>query len=110
MTKAMLNLTQEAANKILEIAKQQKKEKFGLKIFAFPGGCAGVQYGLDFEDKPHDTDTVIKQHGVELFIDKDSGDLLKGAKIDYVSNGEQSGFKIDNPNIKHECGCGSDFC
>ena len=110
MTQTIINLTKEAAIKIIEIAKQQKKENFGLKIFAFPGGCAGVQYGLDFEDKPQDTDTVLNQHGVAIFVDADSYDLLRGAKIDYISNGKVSGFKIDNPNFKHSCNCGSNSC
>ena len=103
-----LKLTKQAADKVLEIAKEQNKEKFGLKIMAFPGGCAGIQYGLDFEDKPQDNDVVMNQHGIDIYVDNQSIELLKGAKIDYLS--DQKGFKIDNPNIKHSCNCGSNSC
>lgn len=109
-TKADITLTEKAAKKIMELAKSEKKDKFGLKLFVFPGGCSGFQYGLDFEDKPDKTDIVSEQHGVKLFIDSDSLDLVKGAKIDYVESLQGSGFKIDNPNVTNSCHCGKSFC
>lgn len=105
-----ISLTENAANKIIEIAKQEKKSTFGLRIHVFPGGCAGFQYGLDFEEKPHDTDKVFKKHGVQLFVDKESIDFLKGAKIDYINSLQESGFKIDNPNVVNSCNCGKSVC
>jgi len=103
-------LTKKAAEKILEISKQEKKEGNGLKLFVFPGGCAGFQYGMDFEESPEKTDIIVEQHGVKLFVDKDSIDFLKGTKIDYVDSLKGSGFKIDNPNVTKTCSCGNSVC
>ena len=57
-TKKIITITEKAANKLLELAKQDKKEGYGLKIYVFPGGCAGFQYGMDFEKKPDKTDLI----------------------------------------------------
>jgi iron-sulfur cluster assembly protein len=103
-------VTEKAAKKMLELAKQDKKEGYGLKLNVMPGGCSGFQYGMDFEKKASSTDIVTKQHGLTVFIDKDSLDFLKGATIDYVDSLNGSGFKIDNPNVEHTCGCGKSVC
>lgn len=105
-----VTLTKKAAEKIAEISKQEKKEGYGLKLYVFPGGCAGFQYGMDFEEKADKTDKVIEEHGVKLFIDKDSVEFLKGVKIDFVESLQGSGFKIDNPNVTKSCNCGSSVC
>ena len=103
-------LTKKAAEKIVEFAKSDKKEGYGLKLFVVPGGCSGFQYGLDFAKTPEKTDVVLEQHGVKLFIDKDSLDLLRGSKIDFIETQQGTGFKIDNPNISRSCSCGKDSC
>ena len=109
-TKVDVTVTEKAAQKIIELAKQDKKDNYGLKLYVFPGGCSGFQYGMDFEEKPTATDLVTEQHGLKLFVDKDSMDFLKGAKIDFVDSLNGSGFKIDNPNVQHSCGCGKSVC
>lgn len=107
---ATIILTAEAAKKVKELQKQEKKETYGLKLYVFPGGCSGFQYGLDFEKSPEKTDIVTEQHGVKLFVDKESASMLKGTRIDFVDSLKGSGFKIDNPNVEHSCGCGKSFC
>jgi len=103
-------VTEKAAEKIAELAKEDNKENYGLKFYVFPGGCSGFQYGMDFAEKADENDLVLEQHGIKLFVDKDSLDFVKGAKIDFVDSLQGSGFKIDNPNIKSSCGCGKSVC
>jgi iron-sulfur cluster assembly accessory protein len=105
---AILTITEEAAKKIKELAKEENKEGHGLKILALQGGCSGIQYGMDFEERPDKEDMVISQHGMKIFLPKDSIDMIKGSKIDFINTKEVSGFKIDNPNVfQGGCGCGS---
>lgn len=107
---AEINITESAAKKIKELAAQDNKKGYGLKLYVFPGGCSGFQYGMDFEEKAEKTDITLEQHGVKLFVDKESAEMLKGVKIDFVDSLQGSGFKIDNPNVQHSCGCGKSFC
>ena len=44
-----------------------------------------------------------------ILIDKASADLLKGSKVDYVSELIGDSFKISNPQSKSSCGCGVSF-
>jgi len=106
----IVTITKKAADKVIEIATQEKKAGFGLKVFVFPGGCSGFQYGLDFEEKAGENDIEIEENGVKLFVDKDSVELLKGSSIDYVDSLQGAGFKVENPNVQHSCGCGKSFC
>ena len=98
-----ITITKKAAQKIIEMAKEEKKENHGLKLFVFPGGCSGLQYGMDFEKIAAKEDMIYEQHGVKVFVEKDSLDFIKGIKIDFIETENGSGFKIDNPNIKNSC-------
>jgi len=102
MTKDII-VTKKAAEKILEMSKEEKKENFGLKLFVFPGGCSGLQYGMDFEEKASKDDLIFEQHKVKIFVEKNLIEHLKGTKIDYVETEQGSGFKIDNPNTTNSC-------
>lgn len=105
-----VTLTESAAKKITELQKHDNMPGYGLKLYLYPGGCSGFQYGMDFAEQPADTDIVMEQHGVKLFVDSNSLDFLRGSRIDYKSGLHESGFKIDNPNVKSTCGCGKSVC
>jgi iron-sulfur cluster assembly accessory protein len=80
----------------------------GLRIFVEKGGCAGMQYGMEFDDAKQG-DRRIEQDGVEVLIDAYSADFLTGATVDYLDGLTGAGFKITNPNVARSCGCGSSF-
>ena len=104
MTKELITLTKNAADKIKEIAKEEKKEGQGLRVFIMQS-CCGSQYGLDFEKKAEKNDQVIEQHDVKLFVDKQSAEFIQGTKIDFLE--DKKGFKIENPNEMKKEGCES---
>ena len=102
-------LTSKAALKIKEFMTEEKKKNFGLRVMVVPGGCAGYQYSLDFEEKAKADDVVQEEHGVKIFVDPESAGLLIGTEIDFIENLHQTGFKINNPNASSSCGCGNSF-
>jgi len=73
------------------------------------GGCHGYQYGMAFESKMAEDDTVIEMGDVKVIMDSQSAPLLQGAEVDYVDSVQGSGFSIKNPQAKTTCGCGSSF-
>ena len=104
-------LTSKAVEKVKEYMIEEKKEAkdgYGLRIMVIPGGCAGYQYGLDF-DKEQAGDIVVKEQGLTIFVDKNSAGHLVGTTVDFVDGLHGSGFKIGNPNAKQSCGCGNSF-
>jgi iron-sulfur cluster assembly accessory protein len=80
----------------------------GLRIFVETGGCAGMQYGMQF-DHVKEGDYRIKHQGVEVLIDAYSVGFLEGATVDFTEALTGAGFKITNPNAVRSCGCGSSF-
>ncbi|AJF62829.1 MAG: Iron-sulfur cluster assembly accessory protein [archaeon GW2011_AR20] len=98
-------ITEKAASKIKEVI----KDKDGLRIEVIPGGCSGYMYNITTEDKINNDDKVFEEKGVKVILDKESLDLLKGSKLDYVDSLQDAGFRIHNPNAKSTCGCGHSF-
>lgn len=110
LSKMSLELTEKAANKIKELMKQQDKEGYGLRVRVQSGGCAGFYYGLDIEKEPDvQKDRIFELHGIKVFIDPKSLQLLNGTTIDYIETLQESGFKFNNPNAQTSCGCGKSF-
>ncbi len=104
-----IKMTELAAEKLKEILQQQKKEGCGLRIEVVPGGCSGMQYSFSLTKEPSKGDEVLDLNEVKVFMNKESFELLKGSKIDYVESLQDAGFRIHNPNAKSNCGCGKSF-
>ena len=102
-------ITNKAAEKLIEVLKENKKEGSGLRVEIVPGGCSGFQYGLELDDNTTDLDLVIEEKSVKIIVSKENMQFLKGAKLDYVDSLQGGGFKISNPNAHESCGCGQSF-
>lgn len=103
-----ITVTEKAATKVKEVMFQEKRNGAGLRLFVAGGGCSGFRYGMSFDD-PKDGDEVSEQHGLKLIVDPNSLRFLKGSSIDWVEDLTGAGFKIENPNATHSCGCGQSF-
>jgi iron-sulfur cluster assembly accessory protein len=105
----MINVTDSAFRRLHElIAENPEYRDKGLRIFVETGGCAGMQYGMEF-DQAKQGDQRIEQNGVEVLVDVYSANYLTGATIDFLDGLSGAGFKITNPNVARSCGCGSSF-
>ena len=106
----IVSLTESAATKIRDLmAEEPEGEATVLRIAVQGGGCSGFQYALGFDRGPQDGDLETTQHGVTVVVDPFSAPYLQGASIDFLSGLQESGFKIDNPNVSAACGCGHSF-
>ena len=105
----MITLTDLAANRLQDLFQQTGLAAHGLRVFVQGGGCAGLQYGMAFEDTAREGDTVVETRGVRLFVDPFSARYLEGACIDYQDRLMGAGFRVDNPNAIVSCACGLSF-
>lgn len=105
-----IEMTPIAISKVKELRALEKgKEDWPLRIAVTPGGCAGFGYDMDYDNVRKDNDLVFTFDDLTVLIDPDSMPLIKGSRIDYVDSLRGSGFKIENPNAKRNCGCGKSF-
>jgi len=110
----MITITEKAVGAVKDYLKSEQKEDFGLRIVAQDGCCSGMKYGFFLAQDGGDDDTILEYDGVNFYVDANSGTLLTGAKVDFMSGEHGEGFYIENPNeAKAEsgsCGCGSGSC
>jgi iron-sulfur cluster assembly protein len=109
-TDTLLDLTPLAAEKVKELmAEEPDADSLVLRVAIQGGGCSGFQYGLGFDSGAAEGDHELLLEGVHIVVDPFSAPYLQGAKIDYLTGLQESGFKIDNPNAVSSCGCGHSF-
>lgn len=108
----MFNLPGEAPVKITETAVQQiarlmqKDGTVGLRIGVKKGGCAGMEYTMEYVDQADPQDLVVEQGGARVMIAPMAQMFMFGTEIDYETSLLESGFKFRNPNVVDACGCG----
>lgn len=108
-TEAVVTLTEPAANEIKTmLAAEAHSANKGLRVYVESGGCSGLQYQMQFDEKRPD-DLVAEFFGVSVLVDSFSAGYLKGAIIDFSDALTGGGFKIKNPNAHSSCGCGKSF-
>jgi len=106
----MVTLTDKAAAEIRAIMEQNGGTYAGLRVFVAGGGCSGLSYGMEIADQAATAeDQVFESGGVQVIVDGQSYEYLKGAVIDFDDALTGGGFKINNPNAAKSCGCGSSF-
>lgn len=105
----MINITDQAVDKVKELIAVQQKEGSGLRVYVAGGGCSGLRYGMMLEDSAGEDDEILDYSGLPIYVDPSSAMYLEGASVDYVETMMGAGFKVDNPNAASACGCGSSF-
>ena len=103
--KQIITLSDKAATRIKEVLSNDKNS-LGVRIGVKSGGCAGMEYTMEFIDSPDPDDEIIESLGVKIAIAANAQMFLFGSEIDYETNILESGFKFRNPNVKESCGCG----
>ncbi|WP_299288092.1 iron-sulfur cluster assembly accessory protein [uncultured Tateyamaria sp.] len=102
--KQAVSITDRAA---AQIAKLMAKEGHsGLRIGVKKGGCAGMEYTMEYVDQADPNDEAVEQDGARVLIAPMAQMFLFGTEIDYETSLLESGFKFNNPNVADACGCG----
>jgi len=102
--KQAVTLTQKAVEQINALMEQNGH--YGLRLGVKKGGCAGMEYTLDYVDEVAQHDEVIEQDGARVLIAPIAQMFLFGTEIDYEVSLLEAGFKFKNPNVTESCGCG----
>jgi iron-sulfur cluster assembly protein len=103
-----IHLSDAAAEKINGLVVSQEKPDHGLRLKVVGGGCSGLQYKMDL-DVERTGDKVFTNGDAKILVDRKSFLYLNGTEVHYEEGLMESGFKLRNPNIKRECGCGASF-
>lgn len=102
----VMTLTDRAAERAREIIRSSETPIAGLKVGVKNGGCAGMEYTLDYAGTLETGWDVVEDKGVKIFIDPKAILFLLGTEMDYQTAKLSSGFVFNNPNQTSACGCG----
>ena len=102
--KQAVSMTDRAAAQIRKL--MQKGETKGLRVGVKKGGCAGMEYTMNYVDEVDPLDEVVEQDGARVMIAPMAQMFLFGTQIDYTTSLLESGFAFNNPNVTEACGCG----
>jgi iron-sulfur cluster insertion protein len=92
-----LSLTASAQQKMQELAGQVEEPIEGVRVFATPGGCSGINFGMTFTDQLAEDDNVREYEGFKLIVDSGTLQYLKGVEIDFVAgDGQEARFVFNN--------------
>jgi iron-sulfur cluster assembly protein len=100
----IVTLTDAAAARVQEV--MAKGGKPYLRVGVNNGGCAGMEYTMDYAETPDAFDELVEDKGVRILVKADAVLFLLGSEIDYEIGRLSSKFVFRNPNQTDACGCG----
>ena len=100
----LVTLTDAAAERVREI--MERKGSGYLRVGVKNGGCAGMEYVMDYADEPEAFDEIVEDNGVKIVVDAKAVLFLLGSVVDYEVTPLHEKFVFRNPNQTDACGCG----
>jgi iron-sulfur cluster assembly protein len=102
----VMRLTDAAANRVRELASRAGSEIVGLRVGIKNGGCAGMEYTVEYAHDIRPTDEVVEDKGVKVLVDPKAVLFLLGTEMDFKVDKMAAQFVFNNPNQTGACGCG----
>ena len=102
----VMRLSDAAAARLKEIISQSERPVAGLRVGVEKGGCAGMEYTMEYAEAAGPHEEVVEDKGVRVFIDPKAVLYLLGTEMDYKVDRFSAGFIFNNPNQTAACGCG----
>ena len=105
----VITLTEAAIKEVKRLINVQGITEGGLRLGVKGGGCSGLSYTINFDEKIGPHDQVYDFEGVKVIVDAKSAIYLQGTQLDYQKDLLSGSFKFVNPNANKTCGCGESF-
>ena len=106
----MLFVSESASTKINQIMQEQSMTpSHFVRVSVLGGGCSGLSYKMDFDDKVQSDDQSFEDKGVKLVTDLRSFLYVCNTTLEYSDGLNGKGFEFKNPNATRTCACGESF-
>ena len=83
MSEQVIKLSENAANRIKEIMSKADNTAIGVRVGVKSGGCAGMEYVLEYAKTINPNDELIEDKGVKVYIDPSAIIYLIGTEMDF---------------------------
>ena len=105
----VITLSEAALKEVKRLINVQGFTEGGLRLGVKGGGCSGLSYTINFDEKIGQHDQVHDFDGVKVIVDTKSAIYLQGTQLDFQKDLMGGNFKFVNPNADKTCGCGESF-
>ena len=102
----VMRLTDAAAARIKDLMAKSDRPVAGLRVGVRKGGCAGMEYTMEYVESIAPADEVVEDKGVTILVDPKAVMFLLGTEMDWKVTTLSSQFVFNNPNQESACGCG----
>jgi iron-sulfur cluster assembly protein len=103
-----VSFTENAIGEILRLIKECDDAEKMLRVGVKGGGCSGMTYVLDFDEKK-ENDQIFDNGNFSFLMDRSHALYLTGMQINWDDGLNSRGFTFKNPNASSTCGCGTSF-
>lgn len=101
-----VRLSPAAAARLNAVMREADGKFVGVRIGVEKGGCAGMEYTMEYAEEARPLEEVVEDAGVKILIDPKAILFLIGSEIDFVTEKLSQRFVFNNPNQTDACGCG----
>lgn len=106
----MIHISEKAKDRVLDLRKEEQLgEDYFLRVSVVGGGCSGLSYKMDFDNKSLPEDQVFEDKGMKLVTDLKSLLYLYDTILEFSDGLNGKGFYFNNPNASRTCSCGESF-
>jgi len=105
----VVTLSEAPVTEVKRLMNVQGITEGGLRLGVKGGGCSGLSYTVNFDDKIGPHDSVYEIEGIKVIVDTKSAIYLQGTQLDFHKDLMGGNFKFVNPNAQKTCGCGESF-
>ena len=102
----VMRLSEAAAARLKELMAKAERPIAGVRVGVKNGGCAGMEYTMEYVEQVGAADEVVEDKGVKLLIDPKAVLFLIGTEMDWRVEKLSAQFVFNNPNQTSACGCG----
>ena len=105
----IVTLSESAVQEVKRLLNVQGLTEGGLRLGVKGGGCSGLSYTTNFDEKIGPHDSVYEIEGIKVIVDAKSAIYLQGTQLEFKKDLMGGSFQFVNPNAEKTCGCGESF-
>ena len=98
----LIKLTESAGRKVSGLLTKQGRPQGVLRVSVVGGGCSGLQYKMDLQDKPQNRDILVESAGVRVVVDPKSALYVTGSEFGLCRCASGRWLQGEEPQCGHQ--------